>query len=103
MGSRTVGLFEAKTHLSELVACAEKGDEVVITRHNKPVAKLVPVQAEPSFDYQKRMRAVKQMQKIAAQAAAQYGPITIEEVVDWIREGRDERGDRILDAATRKR
>lgn len=39
----TVGLFEAKTHLSELIARAERGQEVVITRHNKPVAKLVPV------------------------------------------------------------
>jgi prevent-host-death family protein len=38
----TVGLFDAKTHLSELVARAAAGEEVVITRHNKPVAKLVP-------------------------------------------------------------
>jgi prevent-host-death family protein len=40
----TVGLFEAKTHLSELVARAEQGEEVVITRHNRPVARLVPVE-----------------------------------------------------------
>lgn len=39
----SIGLFDAKTHLSELVARAERGEEVVITRHNKPVAKLVPV------------------------------------------------------------
>lgn len=44
----TVGLFEAKTHLSELIARAERGEEVVITRHNKPVARIVPiVTAEP--------------------------------------------------------
>ena len=41
----TIGLFEAKTHLSELVARAEQGEEVIITRHNRPVAKLVPVTA----------------------------------------------------------
>lgn len=41
----TVGLFDAKTHLSEYVARAEAGEEVVITRHNKPVAKLVPLSA----------------------------------------------------------
>lgn len=39
----SIGLFEAKTHLSELVARAERGEEVVITRHNRPVAKLVPI------------------------------------------------------------
>ena len=44
----TVGLFEAKTHLSELIARAERGEEVIITRHNKPVAKLVPVAAPPA-------------------------------------------------------
>jgi len=40
-----VGLFEAKTHLSEYVARAEAGEEVIITRHNKPVAKIVPLTA----------------------------------------------------------
>ena len=44
----SVGLFEAKTHLSELVARAERGEEVVITRHNRPVARLVPVVAVAS-------------------------------------------------------
>lgn len=39
----SIGLFEAKTHLSELVARAERGEEVIITRHNRPVAKLVPI------------------------------------------------------------
>jgi prevent-host-death family protein len=39
----TVGLFEAKTHLSELIARAERGEEVIITRHNKPVARIVPM------------------------------------------------------------
>lgn len=41
-----IGLFEAKTHLSEYVARAEAGEEVIITRHNKPVAKIVPLAAE---------------------------------------------------------
>lgn len=38
----SVGLFEAKTHLSELVARVEAGDCVTITRHGRPVARLVP-------------------------------------------------------------
>jgi len=42
MATQSMGLFEAKTHLSELVARAEQGEEVVITRHNKPVARIVP-------------------------------------------------------------
>ena len=38
-----VGLFDAKTHLSEYVMRAEAGEEVIIMRHNKPVAKIVPL------------------------------------------------------------
>ena len=46
----SIGLFEAKTHLSELIARAERGEEVIITRHNKPVAKLVPVRREAAVE-----------------------------------------------------
>lgn len=49
----TVGLFEAKTHLSEYVARAEAGEEVIIMRHNKPVAKLVSLNAKPALPTRK--------------------------------------------------
>lgn len=38
----TVGAFEAKTHLSALLDRVEHGEHIVITRHGKPVARLVP-------------------------------------------------------------
>jgi prevent-host-death family protein len=37
----TVGAFEAKTKFSELLDKVEQGEEVVITRHGKTVARLV--------------------------------------------------------------
>ncbi len=38
-----VSIYEAKTHLSQLIATVEAtGEEIVIRRHNVPVAKLVP-------------------------------------------------------------
>jgi prevent-host-death family protein len=37
----TVGAFDAKTNLSALLDKVEAGEEVVITRHGKPVARLV--------------------------------------------------------------
>jgi len=36
-----VSVYEAKTHLSRLIDQAMAGEEVVITRHGRPVAKLV--------------------------------------------------------------
>jgi prevent-host-death family protein len=38
----TVSLYEAKTHLSHLVDRALRGEQVVITRHGRPVVRLVP-------------------------------------------------------------
>jgi len=37
-----MGMFEAKTHFSSLVENVEQGNEIVITRRGKPVAKLMP-------------------------------------------------------------
>jgi prevent-host-death family protein len=39
---REVGVLAAKTHLSALIDQVEKGEEVVITRHGRRVARLVP-------------------------------------------------------------
>lgn len=38
----SVGAFEAKTHFSELIERAMHGEEILITRRGKLVAKLVP-------------------------------------------------------------
>ena len=45
-GSRQVNVHEAKTRLSQLLAEVEAGGEIVVARNGKPVAKLVPFQAE---------------------------------------------------------
>ncbi len=43
-------MHEAKTKLSQLVERAQAGEDIVIARNGKPVARLVPVeQAKPSF------------------------------------------------------
>lgn len=41
----TVGAFEAKTHFAQLLARAEQGEEITITRRGKVVARLVPAVA----------------------------------------------------------
>lgn len=40
-------MHEAKTNLSQLVERAEAGEDVVIQRNGKPVARLVPIDEEP--------------------------------------------------------
>lgn len=39
----TIGAYEAKTHLPELLNRVARGEHLTITRHGKPVARLIPV------------------------------------------------------------
>jgi prevent-host-death family protein len=41
----TVGAFDAKTNFSALLERAERGEQILITRRGKPVARLMPIAA----------------------------------------------------------
>ncbi|WP_432505865.1 type II toxin-antitoxin system Phd/YefM family antitoxin [Kineococcus arenarius] len=43
--TQTVNVHEAKTHLSRLLEAVERGEDVVIARSGKPVARLVPARS----------------------------------------------------------
>lgn len=40
-----MGAYEAKSHFSELLERVQNGEEITITRHGAPVARLIPVRA----------------------------------------------------------
>jgi prevent-host-death family protein len=42
-----VNIYAAKTHLSRLIDQVNSGEEVVITRHGRAVARLVPAEGKP--------------------------------------------------------
>ncbi|CDX24853.1 Prevent-host-death family protein [Mesorhizobium sp. ORS 3324] len=42
-----ISIAEAKAKLSELVSRAEAGEEIVLTRHGKVAARIVPPVADP--------------------------------------------------------
>lgn len=61
---RHVGAFEAKNTLGTLLDLVEKGEEVVITRRGKPVARLVPDRSEHDREAARRAAAdIKEMRK----------------------------------------
>jgi prevent-host-death family protein len=60
----TIGSFEAKTHLPQLLERAARGEEFTITKHGKPMARLVPaVSATPKSDIRAAVEAMKQFRK----------------------------------------
>jgi prevent-host-death family protein len=63
----TVGLFEAKTHLSALVERVAQGEEITITKHGTPVALVVPAGNRRKRDPRKvaeRIRALRKGAKL---------------------------------------
>ena len=60
---REIGAFEAKNRLSALLEQVERGEEVVITRRGKPVARLVPIDA--GHDREKARAAVEHIRELA--------------------------------------
>jgi prevent-host-death family protein len=71
-----VNIGEAKTRLSELVAKVEAGEDVVIARDNRPVARLAPL-AE-----QARARAILE-DTLAARDANPNRRASQEEILAW--------------------
>lgn len=81
---REIGAFEAKNTLGALLDLVQKGEEVVITRHGKPVARLVPEAATRD-----RSAARAAVERIRARARSRTSAsISVEEWQEFRDEGR---------------
>ena len=76
-----VPVAEAKAKFSEMLRRAGAGEEIVVTSHGRPVARIVPpADAPPS-----REQWIADLMELRKATA---GSATREEIVQWIREGR---------------
>ncbi len=78
--SRNVSIAEAKAHLSVCVREAEQGEPIMITRHGKPVAALVPA---ADLDQLERLRMAGPQSGLASLAGGWDGA---DELADRIEE-----------------
>jgi prevent-host-death family protein len=60
--SNQVGAYEAKTHLPALLERVARGEQITITKHGKPIARLVPIQRT---DPDRRAEAIEKLKKFA--------------------------------------
>lgn len=81
---RQVGSFEAKTHLAELLAAAEAGETITITRRGKPVARLVPA----GGNLISRQGLREEVAQLRRDISASGGGMTMEEIIAAKNEGR---------------
>jgi len=60
---RTVGAYEAKTHLSQLFEEVTRGEQVAITKNGMPVALLVPVPSTQKPDAREVIRQLREFRR----------------------------------------
>lgn len=82
----TVGAFDAKTRLSELLDRVEHGETIVITRHGVPIARLVAF--EPAIDGPRVQTAVDHLAALGAGMRAAGAGMSTAELREAIAEGR---------------
>jgi prevent-host-death family protein len=81
----SVTAFEAKNRLGQLLARASAGEEITITRHGEPVAKLVPVRERGA---QAGVAAVRALASLRRQLARRKVRVSRNEAKTWIQSGR---------------
>jgi len=59
-----IGAFEAKTHFSHIIERAEYGEDFIITRRGKPVAKIIPFVQEKEMTRKEAMAKLTEMRKL---------------------------------------
>lgn len=81
---REVQSSAAKTHFSQLLDEVERGATIVVLRHGKPIARIVP---DEQSRREQRVRAIENIRKLGDEIRAKHGPITVEEIISSIHEG----------------
>ena len=74
----------AKAHFSQLLDEVERGATIVVLRHGKPVARIVPDEEQRR---RRHAQALENMRKMGDEIRRKHGPITVEEIIYSIHEG----------------
>jgi len=83
----TVTALEAKTRFGQLLDRVARGEEIVITRHDKPVARIVPEGQKSLESVRRAIQSIRENRERMAQRKG-YKPLTDKEIRDAINEGR---------------
>lgn len=85
----TVSLRDASTRLSELVDRAEQGEETIVTRHGRVVARIAPPAEapQPARTAEEIAALMERARALREDIRRTSGPVTRDEIRAWIREG----------------
>jgi len=87
--AETLGVYDAKARFSELIDRAERGEETIVTRHGRVVAKIAPPsEAAPARTPEAWAELMERTRRLREEIRARGGPITQAEIKAWKEEGR---------------
>lgn len=90
---KTISALEVRARFGQVLDEAAAGERFIVERAGAPVAAIVPLRdleaSDPEIVRARRLAAVDQIR--AMRAADRQPRATMEEIVGWIREGREER------------
>ncbi len=81
---REIQASEAKARLSQLLDEVERGDTIVITRHGRAIARIIP---EAQRRQQEIKEALDSIKTLGREIGRERGPVSIEEIVSSIHGG----------------
>lgn len=84
----TVTALEAKTRLGELLDRVARGEEIVITRHQKPVARMVPEGGRNLAEIRNAVSELRALQEVIQRRSKGKATLSDAEVRDAIGQGR---------------
>ncbi|MHC5539055.1 type II toxin-antitoxin system Phd/YefM family antitoxin [Singulisphaera rosea] len=79
---KSVGSYEAKTHLPHLLSRVEKGETITITKRGKPIAVLSPAQEQPKRDVKAVIEELRAFSKKHVQARGSLSALEIKEMIE---------------------
>jgi prevent-host-death family protein len=77
---REVQASEVKTHLTELLDEVERGETLVITRHGRPIARIIPETQGRKMEFDKAIENMKALRKRTAK-------VTVDDILSARHEG----------------
>ena len=82
---KQVPVTSFKDRVSEFVAEAQAGEEIIITRHGKEAARLVPPVVDKAAA---RKQAVKRIREFRDSIKGKYDPVSTDDLHRWLEESR---------------
>ena len=62
--TQQIGAFEAKTNFSRILEKTEQGEDFIVTKRGKPVAKIIPFRQEPGMTWKEALDEFRKFRKL---------------------------------------